>query len=197
MIHFPLFESICFCDDQFPLLEYHLERMHRSCEKLFSSSFQKEHELLQVIKGIHSKEKMKVRVEYDPKHMKVTSTLYQPKEIRTVRLITNDEISYSLKYTNRDVFLHYQHEQEEVLFVKNHLITESTFSNIACYNGKEWHTPKSPLLHGTRRRYLLDQHRILEKDLTIHELRNYSKISFINGMLDLDEMSFPVANIQC
>lgn len=196
MMQFPLFESICFQENQFPLLNYHLERMHRTCRLLFSSPFQKEKELLATLQGIHSNAKMKVRVEYDEKHFKVSSSIYHPKNILAVSLILKEDIIYPYKTTNRDVFLHYQQEHKEVVFVKNGCLTETTFSNIALWNGKEWHTPAFPLLLGTRRQYLLDHHKIMEREINPSELNGYHTLSFINGMLDLEELVFPVGDIK-
>lgn len=151
---------------------------------------------MSAIQGIHSDSKIKVRVEYDEKHFKVSSSLYHPKKITTVKLISNDQMAYPYKLTNRDLFLHYQHEHEEVLFLKHGRVTESTFSNIALWNGEEWHTPEEPLLYGTRRQYLLDKQAIRERTISSNDLDSYQKISFINGMLDLEEMCFSVQDIK-
>lgn len=196
MTQFPLFESICFQENEFPLLNYHLERMHRTCRFLFSSSFQKEKELLTTLQGIHSNTKMKVRVEYDEKHFKVSSSIYHPKNILAVSLLLKEDIIYPYKTTNRDVFLQYQQEHKEVVFVKNGCLTDTTFSNIALWNGEEWHTPESPLLHGTRRQCLLENKKIKERKITLSEMERYHTLSFINGMLDLGELVFPVRDIK-
>ena len=55
------------------------------------------------------------------------------------------------------------------------------------FNGTEWHTPKNPLLLGTHRARLIDEHKIIEKEIKIMELANYKKVKFINAMMLWDE----------
>ena len=44
----------------------------------------------------------------------------------------------------------HKREQDEILITRNGLLTDTSIANIALFNGKEWHTPKHPLLKGVQ-----------------------------------------------
>ena len=54
-------------------------------------------------------------------------------------------------------------------------------------NGIRWVTPKTALLEGTMRRYLLDQKRIILKDIAIEDLHQYNSFKLINALNSFEE----------
>ena len=85
---------------------------------------------------------------------------------------------------------------DEVLIVKDGLITDVSIGNVALHDGVEWFTPRKPLLAGTMRRRLLEEGRIKERDIRPTELRHYERLSIINAMLDLGRCLVDVDRIQ-
>lgn len=111
---------------------------------------------------------------------------YQCKEIRSFTLLHSD-ILYDLKYENRDAInalLEKKGASDEIIIVKNSLITDTSIANLAFFDGQEWLTPASPLLRGTTRQRLLDEKKIKCADIEYKELKNYQKIAVMNAMVD-------------
>lgn len=83
----------------------------------------------------------------------------------------------------------------DILIVKNGLITDTSYSNVILYNGKEWFTPKSFILNGVKRQYLLNTGKIKEIKITLDNLKNFEKISLINAMLEPQDIEICIENI--
>ena len=83
----------------------------------------------------------------------------------------------------------------DILIVKNGLITDTSYSNIILYNGKEWFTPKSFILNGVKRQYLLNTGKVKEIKITLENLKNFEKISLINAMLEPQDIEIGIENI--
>ena len=55
-----------------------------------------------------------------------------------------------------------------VNFVKNGRLTDTSYSNIALFDGNRWVTPAHPLLKGTMRQSLIDKGLLKEKGIKYH-----------------------------
>ncbi|MBP7901686.1 MAG: aminotransferase class IV [Spirochaetes bacterium] len=76
---------------------------------------------------------------------------------------------------------------DEIIILKNGMVTDSSFSNLAFYDSGKWFTPETFLLNGIMRQKLLADNIIHEKKIAVNDMKKYEKISFINSMLDLGE----------
>ena len=83
--------------------------------------------------------------------------------------------------------MHATVKHSEILILKNGLITDVSFANIAFYDGKGWYTPDSPLLKGTKRAYYIEKGLLIEKRISPADLPKYQKARLINAMLDLED----------
>jgi len=114
---------------------------------------------------------------------------YQKREIKTFKIIFSDEIDYSKKYLDRrsiDSLFNQKGSSDEIIIVKNDLLTDTSIANIAIFDGASWITPIKPLLYGTTRARLLEEKMIFEKDITLEMLKNAKKIALMNAMIDFD-----------
>lgn len=66
-------------------------------------------------------------------------------------------------------------------------VTDSSYTNLALFDGHEWLMPRRPLLQGTKRAFLLDQGLLKEADLTLADLRRAQRVSLFNAMIDMGE----------
>lgn len=127
---------------------------------------------------------------------------YEPYQMRyptSLKLVDGGDIDYSLKSTDRRVLeaLRLQRgEADEVLIVKHGVITDTSYTNVAFYDGSDWYTPDTPLLEGTRRQDLLDNGRIQTASICADQLGQFSKIALFNAMFDLGELEIPIAAIK-
>lgn len=132
----------------------------------------------------------KARIVYDNtgKVLEQSLTPYTPKKVRTLRLVDCDDIDYSLKYADRtmlNTLAAMAGSADEIIIVRHGKLTDTSYSNIALYDGENWFTPRYPLLRGTMRQRLLDEGVIQETDITPADLRRYRQVSLINAMMPL------------
>lgn len=118
---------------------------------------------------------------------------YKKREIKSFKIVFDDEIAYSKKYLNReklDELYEKRDNCDEVIIVKNEIITDTTIANIAIFYENSWITSKSCLLNGTTRARLIDEKKLIEKDITLDMLKNASKIALLNAMIGFDEIKY-------
>ena len=132
----------------------------------------------------------KCRILYDAQIWEVSITPYVPKLLEKLKLISSDEAEYAYKFENRSHFeelLAKKGAADELLIVKNGCITDTSYSNVVFFDGKNWYTPDTFLLNGTCRQRLLLQGKIHEMHITTDNLHRFVGVKPINAMLDFDE----------
>ena len=114
---------------------------------------------------------------YDLRLKKIKKIEYfdlNKREFNKLKVVECDNIEYSYKSENREKLNSLKvNGYDEVIIVKNGLVTDTTISNLAFFDGKEWHTPKNPLLKGTKREELIQKGFLKEKDIKIDNVKNY------------------------
>ena len=86
-------------------------------------------------------------------------------------------------------------ENEDIIIVKNGFVTDSSFSNLIFFDGKEWYTPSTPLLKGTTRARLLNEKKITERVIKIEDIKNYKSISLINAFNEIGDILIDIENV--
>lgn len=140
-------------------------------------------------------ERTKCRVEYGREVMKVEYAPYLIRPVATLRLATCDGIDYRYKSTDRsalNALFDGRGEADDVLIVRNGLLTDSSICNIALWNGRQWLTPAHPLLCGTMRAYLLDSRIIFPADIRVEHLPAFSRLRLFNAMIDFGQVEIGV-----
>ena len=114
---------------------------------------------------------------------------YKKRVVNSLKLVYKDDISYEKKYLNRedlDYLFQKKEDADDIIIVKNSLLTDTSIANIAlCFDGV-WFTPKTPLLKGTTRARLLKEEKIFEKDIFVKDLKKVEKVALMNAMIDFD-----------
>ncbi|MBP6065102.1 aminotransferase class IV family protein [Bacteroides sp.] len=131
-------------------------------------------------------EVMKCRVIYSEGVEEVTYTPYTIRPVQSLCLVCSNTLDYAFKSANRDAINQlYQQKgvKDDVLIVKNGLITDTSIANVAFFDGANWFTPKNPILKGTQRAQLLQRGIIQEKEITVEQLYSFSQISIFNAMI--------------
>lgn len=114
---------------------------------------------------------------------------YSPRLITTVEMVIADDIEYGYKYTDRECLnkLHGQSDCDDIIIIKNGLVTDAFASNLVFESAEGLFTPDSCLLSGTKRRFLLDQGKIRQRRIRMGDIYSYNCIRFINAMVDLED----------
>jgi 4-amino-4-deoxychorismate lyase len=131
------------------------------------------------------------RVLYSADTCQVSYHAYARRHLKTLQAVVDDTIEYRWKYADRshlEKLLSRRGTADEVVIVKNGLITDATIANLALFDGKEWVTPASPLLYGTTRQRLIDEGTLLTREISLDDLDDYSKVALINAMVGFLEV---------
>jgi 4-amino-4-deoxychorismate lyase len=184
-----LIETIKVENGKLQNMQFHAERFARSRELLFH--LPSEHLLENCIKIPDEARKgiFKCRVIYSDRIHSVEFIPYLPRIIHSLQLVYDEDIDYSFKFEDRSRIETLKHKTgaDEILIVKNGLITDTSFSNIVFFDGRRYLTPSIPLLRGTRRARLLSEGRIEEAHLRPDDILNFSHAFLINAMTGLEE----------
>ncbi len=125
---------------------------------------------------------------------------YKKREIRSLKLVYDDEIDYSYKYSERNninSLFSLRGDCDDILIVKNGFITDTSIANVALFDGI-WKTPKFPLLKGTTRARYLNEGKIIESGIKVSDIKNFTKIALLNAMVDFDIIqNYNIKDIFC
>lgn len=184
-----LIESLKIYNKQILNIHYHNLRLNNSRAELFGSNDKIDLSVCVEIPDFIDEMTYKCRVIYSNEIENIEFEKYQKRKIQSLKLIVNNTISYSYKYTDRSLFsvLLENISEDDLLIVKNGKITDTSFSNIVFFDGYKWITPLHPLLKGTKRQQLLDNNLIFENEILVEDLQKFSKARLINAMIDLSE----------
>lgn len=182
----PCLETICLLDGQLLNLNYHEARLNRTRTELLGAGELWSLEKLLSNYDLPKQGLFKCRLIYDLALLKFEWEPYQRRPITSLKKVYDDQISYSYKYLDRSslaTLFGQKEDKDDVLIIKNGLLTETSYCSIALYNGTEWHTPATPLLNGTQRQLLIDSGSIKEISIEENNLSQYSHIRLFNAMI--------------
>jgi 4-amino-4-deoxychorismate lyase len=178
-------ETIKALDGEIYNLNYHQKRYESVLKSLDNSEIKDLKKYLNPPKnGLY-----RCRVVYDEKNIYVEYIKYKKRQVTKLKLVYDDEIVYKLKSTNRkelDKLFAQKNDADDILIVKNNMITDTSIANIALYNGKNWYTPKQALLNGTTRERLLNDNKLILTDIYVKDIYKYEKLALLNAMIDFD-----------
>ena len=189
----PFIESIRIENGVIYNLPYHNERLNRTRNVFWKDCAPIN--LIDYIRMPHEKGIVKCRIVYEKEIKEIVYAPYSMREIDTLRIVYSDGINYTYKSTDREELNRLyvgRGDADDVLIVRNELITDTSIANVAFYDGCEWYTPQTPLLKGTQRAFLLDRQIIKEKEITLKQLFTYSRITLFNAMIEFGQIEFPV-----
>ena len=181
-----LLETIKIEDGIIHNLHYHQDRCTKSRQKLFHSS-----DILDLSSLLMDAPKTglyRCRILYGEVLHSIEYIPYTQKKIERLKIISSD-IEYSFKYANRDALnalLESNKDVDEVIIEKEGYLTDTTISNIAFLDGKQWVTPTKPLLEGTMRAKLIDEGFLQTKQIKKEDLQNYSQVALMNAMIGFE-----------
>jgi len=195
-----LLETIKIESESLCNIEFHNKRFNRTRKELFGcNDYIDLKDKISLSDRLSEKQAYKCRILYNSKIRNIGIQPYTPKSVSSLKVITDNTIEYSYKFADRsnlDKLLAKKGRCNEILIIKNGVITDTSYSNVVLFDGKDRITPKEPLLHGTMRDYLIRQGIIKEDTIKIKNLGDFSMIMLINSMLGFDEKrAIPVERI--
>ncbi|WP_165025384.1 aminotransferase class IV [Dysgonomonas sp. ZJ279] len=182
-------ETIKVLDGVYYNLPSHIDRIRQTMQLFFNITTDINSLFLSVPvkfqKGL-----VKCRIVYSNKTAIISFEPYIFQNIRSLYLIEDDQIDYSYKSTDRGnlkKLLLKKGEMDEVLIIKNGLVTDTSYSNVVFENESGLYTPDSYLLNGTKRQLLLQKGVIKEIRIRVEDIPLYDKVYLINAMMDIED----------
>ncbi len=178
-------ETIRLHDGEWHNLSRHNRRMNATRKAVFGTS-----DLLDIsefVTALPSRGVHKCRIVYNRQILEVSFSPYTVRTVRSLRTVYSDTIRYRYKNADRsalEALFALRGSQDDVLIVRNGLLTDTSIANIALEKEGIWYTPKHPLLKGTQRARLLEEERLTECDIPADEIYSYSRIALFNAMID-------------
>ncbi len=186
-----LFETIRIENGKVHNIDYHNARLNLTRKKLFDT-----HDNLEIsdyLKNIPTSGVYRAKIIYDKNIINTTYYIYKAKTIQKL-LIVEANIDYDYKYLNRDQFDKLSSSNQnfdELIISKDGLITDTTIANIALKKNGTWYTPTKPLLLGTTRARLLDEGRLVLRDIQVSDIDSYDSLALMNAMIGFAIISTP------
>lgn len=193
-------ETICYENGQFQRVELHNERCNKTRTHFFGTQPALKLELhLQL--PLHLKErKVKCTVTYGIDILSITYCAYEIKPIKSLQLVTDNAIDYAFKYADRTqlaLLTQYRGQSDDILIVKNGLITDTSYANAIYLYKNIWYSQEYPLLMGTRLQYYLSKRLVTPALLTPNDLPLFSEVRIINAMISIEDSPvIPIESIR-
>jgi 4-amino-4-deoxychorismate lyase len=191
-------ETIKFKDGVFYRLKFHQERVNKVFETFYPDA--EPIKLLDIFNQIliPSVGLFKCRIVYDTKAYQPEFTPYIRREINSLKVVemnleskpykSEDRTAYNQAFAQRD-------DCDDVLISRNGILTDSSYTNVAFFDGTNWYTPKTPLIYGVNRAELLEAGRLIEKEIKVDDLKHFQHIVLFNAMIEFEEILLDIARI--
>ncbi len=191
-------ETIQLRDGEFKLLELHQKRMdlaisenYPNVESIPLSEYL--HQSNYPTKGLY-----KCRLLFSSNIEKLEFVPYEQPIIKTLKVIETNLPTWLYKLSDRSSIqelVDQKGEFDDVLILRDGLLTDTSYCNIALLKGNQWFTPRLALLYGVQRAHLLQEKQIIEKDILVTELSHYSKICLFNAMNEFGALQLSISDI--
>lgn len=142
------------------------------------------------------RERTRCRVEYARNITQIEYIPYSLRRVSRLKCVDADTLDYRFKYADRSALnqlFERRGNADDILIIRNNLLTDTSICNIALWDGTCWVTPATPLLYGTMREKLLSQNRIQEKDIAVANLVDYQRIRLFNALIDFGEVELAIS----
>lgn len=196
---FRFLETIKLKDGVFYRLHYHQERINRCFKFYFEDKSAPNLERFLFNQAIPKLGLYKCRILYDAVGFAAPEfQIYTIKKIHSLKLIETSMKPMVCKSSQREAFnqLHaLRGTSDDVLLTRDGYLTDTTYSNIALWNGKDWITPRNPIIYGTNRAYLLEKKLIQEGDIDLDKLSQFTKIRLFNAMIEFGDVELDMLSI--
>lgn len=191
-------ETIRLENGQFGDLSYHEARMNRAITEVLGLRYSVNLEAILAMESFPSTGLHKVRLVYSSEVHAIEITPYVTRPVTSLKIVRAETISYDHKFEDRQELNGLFGQRgicDDVIIVKNNLVTDSSYANLVFKISGRWVTPRSYLLNGTMRQQLIDKKIIAEEDITLSDLERYESVKLINAMLLWDGPEIEVSRI--
>lgn len=190
-------ESILLTQGALPLLHYHQSRVDKTLASHGGTTLS----LIDLLdtQRLPSNGVYKVRIVYDIQgQAEIQVIAYQQKLITSLTCVEVGDYDYGFKYANRSKIQEFHKSRgssDDILMLKSGKVTDTSYGNVAFWDGYQWTIPSHYLLNGCRRAQVLDTCPITEKEIGIEDLLQFQFICIYNAMIPLGRILIPTSRI--
>ena len=180
-------ETIAVENRQLKNLKYHEARLNKTRNELWGYRDKWNLSEMIVIPDSITNDLHKCRLAYG---YEIDAIKWEPYSLRTInkiRRVYHDSVDYSFKYDKREelnTLFAERKDADDILIIKQGMVTDSFYCNVAFLDGEKWYTPTTFLLPGTQRAFLLDSGIIEEAVISENDINKYSHIRLFNAMVN-------------
>ena len=171
-------------------LDDHTDRMRRTAQHFGFTAPTLPHDIEARLPDDLRSGTVRCRVLYDHTLREITFTPYCKRRIERLIAVDAGAMDYAFKYADRSPLARPQiplAETDELLFVRNGCVTDTSYTNLILRRGDALVTPDTFLLDGTCRRRLLRTGRVRTARVRLSDLPAYDGLLLVNAMMPLDE----------
>lgn len=188
---YPYLESLALQDGKIRLLSYHQDRLNKTFLEFYPNNKPLDLEKIFSIVTFPTDQKLyKIRFLYNAAQYKIEIEAYKEKTVENFYLIER-EMDYNYKFTDRvnleSVYKLLPDKNADFIITIKGCISDSFYANLIFFDGENWFTPKTYLLNGTMRQFLLNEKKITEKSIKIEDLKKYKSFKRINALLTFQD----------
>ena len=193
-------ETICFENGCFERIDLHNERCNRTRAHFFGKVADIHLEFWLSVPPILINNRVKCTVTYGMEILRIEYVAYSIRPIKSLKLVTDNTVDYDFKYADRknleDLLLK-KSECDDILIVKNGLVTDISYANTIYLRNDRWYSQQNPLLLGTRLQSYIREGRVTPAPLTPNDLSLFSEVRIINAMISIeDSPAIPIDQIR-
>jgi len=180
-------------------IRYHNDRCYNTRVAAYETAKSVNLRRLITVPEPYKKGLVKCRVLYDTQVREITYQHYTIKPMTSLQLVTADHATYEYKTVDRaqlTSLYNLRTGADDIIMVRNGLLTDTYYGNIALSDGEQWYTPTTPMLAGTRRQQLIDRGIVQLCDIKPADLAQYRYIAVINAMLPMGEVVLPCSAVR-
>ncbi|NWF66074.1 MAG: aminotransferase class IV [Campylobacterales bacterium] len=131
------------------------------------------------------------KIHYSNRVEKVEFIEQKKRFFKSFKIVHDNSLVYDFKYSDRKKLEQILLEREncdDVIIVKNSLLTDTTIANIALFINGVWITPKKPLFKGIIRTKLLKSGFLKRRDLRVCDFKKCKKFAIMNSLVGFLEI---------
>jgi 4-amino-4-deoxychorismate lyase len=173
-------ETILAREGTLPWLPWHQRRLERTCRDHGIGTYD-----LAALLSPPEEGEYRCRFLYGAVGYEVQYLPYRRRQTGSLKIVRDDGIDYAYKRADRralDALFAQRGGADDVLIVRNGLVTDTTIANTAFFLGGEWLTPERPLLEGTARQRLIEAGKLRPAVVTPETAREAEKIAVMNAL---------------
>ena len=141
-------ETICCEKGLFQRIDLHNKRCNQTRNHFFGEQPDLQFELFLSVPTLLKDKTVKCTVTYGVEILSVDYSLYEIRPVESLQLVSDNEVDYSFKYANRaklNLLFEKRVQSDDILIIKNGLITDTSYANIIFKRNKQWYSPQEPL----------------------------------------------------